>query len=217
MIPMTMNNNDHAVNIRLVSTGMKIFWVLVAAAMTVLLFLLMAYLITPRTQPPVEISDNISIDITRQPRNEKPVEKNRTDATKPVQQNTPPAPSIPETRPRMAGNNDLTVGIPDFGDGKNQFSTNADRRATPIVRIPPQYPHTATIKGIEGWVMVEFTITPGGTVADARIVDSEPKGVFDRETLRAIKRWKYQPKIVNGQAVPQYNMRELIQFVLEDA
>lgn len=215
MIPMTMNN-DPAVNIRLFSTGMKIFWVLVAAAMTVLLFLLMAYLITPRTRPPVEIPDNISIDITRQPRDEKPVEKNRTDATKPVQQKTPPAPSIPKTRPHMANNN-LVTGIPDFGDGKNQFSTDADRRATPIVRIPPQYPHTATIKGIEGWVMVEFTITPGGTVADARVVDSEPKGVFDRETLRAIKRWKYQPKIVNGQAVPQYNMRELIQFVLEDA
>jgi protein TonB len=72
------------------------------------------------------------------------------------------------------------------------------------------------MKGIEGWVLVEFIITAGGTVADARVIDSEPKVIFDRETLRAIKRWKYQPKIVDGQAVPQYNMRELFQFVIEN-
>lgn len=217
MIPMTINN-DSEVNVRLASTGMKIFWALVATAMTVLLFLLMAYLITPQIQAPSEIADNVNIDMTRQLREERSVEKNRTDAKKPVQRKTPPAPSIPETKPRMlASNDDLTGGFRNFGDGKNRFDVNADRRATPIVRIPPQYPQIASVKGIEGWVLVEFTITPGGTVADARVVDAEPKGVFDRETLRAIKRWKYQPKIVDGQAVPQYNMRELIQFVLEDA
>lgn len=215
MIPITMSNGTEDAE-KWISAGMKVFWSLAAGAMTALLFLLMAYLITPQSGIPEKTEGDVSIEITRQAREERSEEKDRPEAKKPVQQKTPPPPPMPRNKPRtLADNGALMVNIPDFGDG-NRFAANADRRATPIVRIPPQYPQTALIKGIEGWVLVEFTITAGGTVADARVIDSQPKAVFDRETLRAIRRWKYQPKVVDGQAVPQYNMRELVQFVLED-
>lgn len=214
----TMTDKDFSEkNERWVSTGMKIFWSLAATAMTILLFLLMAYLITPQIVVPGEAHDDVNIDITRRPRDETPEGKNREERKKPVREELPPPPAIPRTQPRVVTNNDdLSGDFPNFGNGKDLFGANADRRATPIIRIPPQYPQTALIKGIEGWVMVEFTITSGGAVTDARVIDSEPKGTFDRETLRAISRWKYQPKIVDGQPMPQYNMRELVQFVLED-
>jgi protein TonB len=204
-------------NERWVSTGMKIFWSLAATAMTILLFLLMAFLITPRADVPADEVVDVAIDITRHKREEASEEKNRVERKKPVQEELPPPPAIPRTRPQAVTNDDaLLVDIRDFENGQNLFGANADRRATPIIRVPPQYPQSALIRGIEGWVMVEFTITAGGAVTDARVIESEPQGTFDRETLRAIKRWKYQPKIVDGQPVPQYNMRELVQFVLEE-
>ena len=56
--------------------------------------------------------------------------------------------------------------------------TAGDRSAEgdiiPIVQIAPQYPRDAAIKGIEGWVEIEFTIEPDGTVSDPKVIASEP-------------------------------------------
>ena len=74
----------------------------------------------------------------------------------------------------------------------------SDRGIVPLVRVDPDYPPRAKQQGLEGWVEVEFTITTAGTVADPRVVASDPPYVFDRATLRAVRRWRYNPKIVNG-------------------
>lgn len=83
------------------------------------------------------------------------------------------------------------------GVGKVGISTNL----IPLVRIDPRYPMRAQNRGIEGWVKIKFTITKDGTVKDAVIVGSQPAKVFDSAALRTIKRWKYKPKIVDGEAV----------------
>lgn len=71
----------------------------------------------------------------------------------------------------------------------------------PIVVIRPMYPRDAAMRGIEGWVDVEFTITEAGTVKDPRVIAAEPPRVFNREALRAILKWKFKPRVVDGQAV----------------
>lgn len=71
----------------------------------------------------------------------------------------------------------------------------------PLVVIRPMYPRDAAMKGIEGWVEVQFTITALGTVKDARVIDSEPPRIFNREALRAILKWKFKPRVVDGVAV----------------
>ena len=71
----------------------------------------------------------------------------------------------------------------------------------PIVVIRPMYPRDAAMRGIEGWVKVEFTITETGTVKDPRVVDAQPPRIFNREALRAILKWKFKPRIVDGVAV----------------
>ena len=68
----------------------------------------------------------------------------------------------------------------------------------PLVRITPQYPRRAAIAKIEGYVTVEFTITPEGTVMDPRVIDAKPPRVFDREAIRAILKWKFKPRVVDG-------------------
>jgi len=85
----------------------------------------------------------------------------------------------------------------------------------PIVRIEPTYPRDALLGGIEGWVRVRFTIMPDGSVMNPEVIDSNPRRVFNREALRAIRRWKFRPRIVDGQAVSreaeqtiEFNMNE---------
>lgn len=86
----------------------------------------------------------------------------------------------------------------------------------PLVRIQPQYPRDAAIAQIEGWVKVEFTITETGSVADPRVIESRPPRVFDREAIRAILRWRFKPRIVEGVAVER-RATQIIEFNLDEA
>ncbi len=71
----------------------------------------------------------------------------------------------------------------------------------PIVVIRPLYPRDAAISGIEGWVKIEFTITAVGTVKTPRVIDAKPPRVFNREAIRAILKWKFKPRVMDGVAV----------------
>ncbi len=73
----------------------------------------------------------------------------------------------------------------------------------PLVRIEPRYPLRAQRRRIQGWVKLEFTITESGTVEDAMVVAAQPSDVFNRNALKAISRWKFKPKVINGRAVRQ--------------
>ena len=93
--------------------------------------------------------------------------------------------------------------------GKGKISTNL----IPLVRIPPRYPMRAASRKIEGWVKVEFTITETGTVKNAKVVESQPDSIFNRAALKAIARWKFKPKIIDGEAFEQRAV-QILQFKL---
>ena len=84
----------------------------------------------------------------------------------------------------------------------------------PIVRINPQYPRDALMAGTEGFVEIEFTIMENGTVANAEVIRSEPRRIFNRAALRAIYRWKFKPRIIDGVPV-QRRARQTIEFNME--
>jgi protein TonB len=84
----------------------------------------------------------------------------------------------------------------------------------PIVRILPAYP--ANGHG-DGWVLVQFDITRIGSVANARVVDASPRGMFEKNALKAIERWRYRPAVMDGQAVERRGLRVRLNFVLERA
>jgi protein TonB len=75
------------------------------------------------------------------------------------------------------------------------------------------YPRDAAISGIEGWVNVEFTITEVGTVKNPRVIDAEPGRIFNREAIRAILKWKFKPRVVEGVAVER-RATQIIDFTL---
>ena len=65
------------------------------------------------------------------------------------------------------------------------------------------YPARARERGTEGWVDLEFTVAKDGTTRDAVVTAAEPAGIFDRAALDAVKRWRYEPRVVNGAVVEQ--------------
>lgn len=89
--------------------------------------------------------------------------------------------------------------------GKGEIST----AIIPLVRIKPIYPVRAANRRIEGWVKIEFTITKEGTVKDAIVVASQPESIFNRAALKAIKRWKFKPHIIAGDAYEQRAVQTL--------
>ncbi len=72
-----------------------------------------------------------------------------------------------------------------------------------LVKVEPTFPARALSRHIEGWVKVEFTVTPSGTVSDASVVGASPSGIFEEAALNNIKKWKFKPKISNGNPVSQ--------------
>ncbi|WMN60940.1 energy transducer TonB [Pseudoalteromonas xiamenensis] len=114
------------------------------------------------------------------------------------------------------------LGIIDAGDIRidnvliRDFGQPNNYDANPIVRITPNYPLQAARDGLEGWVKLSFSISEIGAVVDANVIASEPAKVFDREALKALKRWKYRPKVQNGSAVIQENQTVVLEFSLSN-
>ena len=107
--------------------------------------------------------------------------------------------------PRPAPNTDDN-GLPQFMDG--------DR--IPIVRVNPVYPRAALERGLEGWVVLDFSVTEHGTVENATVVDAEPANTFNRAALAAVSKFKYKPAVVDGQAKPSHGVRFRMVFSLEE-
>lgn len=194
----------------------KIFFIVFASFITLFLFLLMRYLITPKGQPPEEAPKDVSVVITRTERDQTVKTTKRYIPKKPEIKAEPTPPPIVRTKPiSSASSSGTQINVPKVANDAKTTLGQTDRKATPIITIPPTYPDSALTKNIEGWVLVEFTITSAGTVEDAEVIEAEPERIFNRETLRAIKRWKYQPKMLEGNPVPQYNMREIFRFEIK--
>lgn len=68
----------------------------------------------------------------------------------------------------------------------------------------------------EGYVIFKFDIEIDGTPTNITIIDEHPKGVFAESALKAIKKWKFKVKIVDGEPVKQYGMKYRLDFVLDE-
>lgn len=80
-----------------------------------------------------------------------------------------------------------------------------------LEKPPPEYPAEAKRLGIEGYVIVEFTVDQSGAVRDALVVSAEPSSVFDTAALKAVKRWRFMPS--EG---PDQKVSQVIKFRLKD-
>ena len=92
---------------------------------------------------------------------------------------------------------------------------SATAELIPLVQMRPLYPRKAKMLKKEGVVTMEFTITESGLVRDIKVIKAEPPGFFEKSAVRALAKWKFKPKVENGQAVPQRATLDF-EFSLED-
>lgn len=163
---------------------------------------------------PVDIPDDV---VTR---------SRRVPPKPPPPKNPPPPPKMEISKVNQAVQQMPQLDMPNLdvpligGEGMfigsfAQVDKNEEGDIIPVVVIRPMYPRDAAIAGLEGWVKVEFTITEVGTVKDPRVVDADPPRVFNREAVRAILKWKFKPRVVDGIAVER-RATQVIDFSLDD-
>jgi len=118
----------------------------------------------------------------------------------------PNAPTINIAPPTVASNVDIGgPGVMNIAEGDY----------LPIVRVAPIYPARALSRGVEGYVDMSFTVTATGTVKDA-IVMFSTSSLFDRAATRAVLKFKYKPRVVDGQPVEVVGVKTRITFKIED-
>ena len=84
------------------------------------------------------------------------------------------------------------------GSGQDVISASTLTRTH---TIPPAWPESAA--GLEGWVMLRFTVLPNGTVADIEVAESHPAGLFDASATEALRQWKFEPVERDGKKIAQ--------------
>ena len=162
---------------------------------------------------PVEIPDEIMEKSRRKPPEPPPPKEPppppRMQVSKMDQVAQPmPDMDLPDLDVPMTGGGGMFIG------NFQQVDQTAEGDIIPIVRINPVYPRDAAMRGIEGWVKLEFTITEVGTVKSPKVLESDPPRIFNREAIRAILKWKFKPRVVDGVAVER-QATQTIDFNLE--
>lgn len=118
----------------------------------------------------------------------------------------PDAPTISIPAPTILANTDIG------GPGSMNI---AEGDYLPIVRVAPVYPARALSRGLEGFVDLSFTVTAAGTVIDPIILQST-SSLFERAATRAVLKFKYKPRVVDGIPVSVSGVKTRISFQLED-
>ena len=170
-----------------------------------------------------DVTTAVKIEFTRLRQDTEVEERKRDKAERSKAQQAPPPPQVTAARTKLdpgegAGDISAIASLVEQQaalSGDLSSSGGADREAMPLVRIEPEYPINARQNGIEGWAVVEFTISSAGTVKDAVVVASEPGTVFDRAALSAVTKWKYNPKIVDGRPVERSGIKVRFDFEME--
>lgn len=96
--------------------------------------------------------------------------------------------------------------------------SSGDGEYLPIVKVAPIYPRRAQTRGISGSCIVTYTVTTTGAIRDPYIeneTDCTPKGIFERASLKAALKFKYKPRVVDGQAIEVAGVRNIFTYELE--
>lgn len=128
---------------------------------------------------------------------------------------TPQAPVVEPVINKQIDNTTTEVFTPIDLGGEQTILVLGDNQLTPFIRVSPRYPRRALERGIEGFVDVNFDITAFGGTSNIRVVNAQPEGTFNSAALKAVRKWKYKPQIIDGEPQAAFNQRERIRFRLE--
>lgn len=185
---------------------------------TYTLFFMMQLLIAMGTGTMDESDNGRVVDFIRV-KNEPEVATKERKPKKPPKPEPPP----PDVAPQQMSSSSPTEGgmsmdVPmdtDLG-GKGGFNLAAqDGDYLPIVQVAPTYPRRAQTRGIEGYCVVELTVTKNGSTKDIVVIDADPEGIFDRASIRAAQKFKYKPKVEDGEPIEVTGVPYKFTFALD--
>jgi protein TonB len=154
------------------------------------------------------------------------VKRNESINTEDFTPEKPPKPpeTPPETPPQDMDNIDpdaptINISAPtvsaDMNIGGPGAMNIAEGDYLPIVRVAPVYPARALSRGLEGHVDMSFTVTTTGTVRDPIVLFST-SSLFERAATRAVLKFKYKPRVVDGVPVDVSGVKTRITFKIEN-
>lgn len=189
-------------------------------AIALILFLIMSQMISGESLFSTSSDTSLNLDFIRLDLDE--VENIRRRVPPPEPEPLKALPTLPrltempeDTKLPSLGTLDMPVleisqiqftSAPDHGRfrgslGIAQFSGDGD--LYPIISVEPIYPSAAIARRLTGWVDLEYTVLPDGSVTDAIATGTSARGaVFEASAVEAIQRWKFKPRVVDGQVVP---------------
>lgn len=191
-----------------------------AAVITLSLFFLMQSLIksgdTSLSEPP----RGSVLDFVRVKQEEVTQQKER-EIKKPPKPEAPPPemqqPQMEASNPDGAGANmnfAADLGNEMSLDGGLALDTG-DGEYVPIQRVAAVYPRRAMQRGIQGYVIVEFTVGKSGAVQDPIVLEAQPEGIFEQAAIDAVLKFKYKPRVINGESTAVAGVQTRIEFELD--
>jgi len=93
--------------------------------------------------------------------------------------------------------------------------SSGDGEYLPIVKVAPIYPRRAQTRGISGYCIVEYTVTKSGSIRDPQPVDCQPSGIFERASVKAATKFKYKPRVVDGEPIEVAGVQNKFTYELE--
>ena len=189
-----------------------------ALAITLGLFLLMSWMIRPPQGPGFGRTPDIEnvqmVDMQKDKPDEEQVPQPPQLAAMPSSPAALATPQLPQLAnmnalpldasvsvPVNMGGNGFSLGSGAFagfgkgagaaGGGAGQGQGFAGKELIPLSTARPQIPEWAFKRGIEGWVECVFTVMPNGHVRDVKIIDAQPRGVFEAAAVESISNWIY--------------------------
>jgi len=209
----TVNKTGHIVRF--------VIGAVLGVAVTAGLFWTMQYLIKSTTANLDESGSSNIVDFVRLKRDEtiqrrqlKP-EKPKPPEAPPPQPPTPQMESLNpnaekiaisavpvETDIEMSGGFSLGVGEGDY---------------LPIVKVAPIYPQRALSRGIEGYCVVQYTVTRQGTIRDPFVIEDQcTSSLFKNASIQASLKFKYKPRVIDGQAVEVPGVQNKFTYEIEE-
>ncbi len=205
-------NRDRLLPVRLIAAGVA------GLAIAGFLTLFMHVLIEFSQQELIQTPRANMLDFVRVKREESSQRK-KPRPQRPQNQEAPPAPPTPQAAEQNLSDTALQVSMPtasadvsvDIGSGIG----TGDGEYLPIVKVAPAYPIKAAAMSIEGECVVEFTVTTTGATKDVTIVPDRCPKVFARASVAAAKKFKYKPRVVDGEAIEVPNVRNKFDYFLD--
>ncbi|WP_218312916.1 energy transducer TonB [Alteromonas antoniana] len=193
---------------------------IVSLGITLGLFFLMSSLIKMGGSALTEPPQGSVLDFVRVKEEELVEKKDRKPKKPPKPDQQPPQmeqPQMDSPTPNAEGSGmDFAADVGDeiSLDGGLALESG-DGEYLPIVKVAPVYPRRALQRGIEGFVIVEFTVTRQGAVRDPIVVEANPEGIFEQAAIDAAMKFKYKPRVVNGEATEVSGVQNRITFQID--